>query len=188
MFQKLRLREVWGDVFRSQSQRYASESDIQTLVRFALEDVKAVASKLLPELKLDLFNELSVFQLRADIWVVTAAGVPVGVVKVKKPPLGDADPAAALNNMLVAGEMYDYLLRLKSFHGLRHCFGIATNYLCWRVFWLPSDETDEIAAANQVRLCAHKVMNSILGTFFLRFSMVACSSNVVVPDQIIIGV
>jgi len=122
------------------------------LVRFVLADVNALASKRMPGLNLQFFNGLSVFLLRADIWFVTVSGVPVGVVEVKKPPLNFAHSAAALNNMLLAGQVYDYLLRLKSFHGLRHCFGIATNYLSWRIFWLPSDESDELACAKQVRL------------------------------------
>ena len=154
MFQGLRLREVWGPVFTSQCVKCASESDIHRLVRFVLEDVKALASEQLPEMNLELFNELSVFQLRADIWVVTAGGVPVGAVEAKQPPLSSGDPDAALSDMSLAGEVLDYLLRLKTFHGLRHCFGIATNYVSWRVFWLPSDETDRIAAATEAWLCS----------------------------------
>jgi len=152
MFENLKLQDVWTRLFQSKCKSYATEADIQGLVRDVLEDVNGLASKRLPEMKLQLSNALSVFQLRADIWVVTAAGVPVGVIKVKKPPLGDANPADALNDMVLGGEVFDYLLRLKSFHGLRHCSGVVTNYLSWRIFWLSSDEADKSAAADKVRL------------------------------------
>lgn len=154
IFQGLRLREVWGHVFSSQRASCASASDIHGLVRFILEDVKALASEQLPGMNLGLSNALSVFQVRADIWVVTKAEVPVGVVQVNQPPLGSGDPDAALSDTSLAGELLDYLLRLKTFYGLRHCFGIATNYLSWKVFWLPSDETDKIAAATKIWLCS----------------------------------
>jgi hypothetical protein len=32
--------------------------------------------------------------------------------------------------------MFDYLMRLKSFHGIRFAFGIVTTYNKWRIYWL----------------------------------------------------
>lgn len=36
------------------------------------------------------------------------------------------------------GQMYDYLLLLKSFHGVTEAFGLLTTYEQWRVCWLSS--------------------------------------------------
>lgn len=57
----------------------------------------------------------------------------IGVVEVKKPGNG-----GALQNPYVQGQIFDYMLRLKSFFGLEHVFGILSSYKEWRIYWLPS--------------------------------------------------
>jgi len=46
----------------------------------------------------------------------------------------------------VHGQIYDYMLRLKSFFGLQHVFGIVTTYEEWRFFWF--SDSNAAAAAN----------------------------------------
>lgn len=78
---------------------WGSEQDIQQLVIAALHDALSASAL---ERKLHCFNELSVFQLEADIWVVmTATGVPVGVCEVKKPG------ANIMESNIVHGQIYD---------------------------------------------------------------------------------
>jgi hypothetical protein len=117
---------------------WATESDVQYHVRHVFKDV--CASTGLGD-HLQFHNELSVFGTAPDMWVMTLRGRPVGVVEVKKPGRG------ILGNEEVAGQMYDYLRRLRSFYGLKHAFGIATTYVEWRIFWLRDDATEAAAVA-----------------------------------------
>lgn len=69
-------------------------------------------------------------------------GVPIGVFEVKR---SGAD-AEVMASAAVHGQMYDHLMRLKNFHGLKHVFGILSTYTSWRIFWLPNPNTDTYAA------------------------------------------
>jgi hypothetical protein len=75
---------------------------------------------------------------------VKRSGVPIGVVEVKK----HKENSEVLSKESVHGQIYDYMLRLKSFHGLQHVFGIVSTFSQWRIYWLP--ECDEVAAASSV--------------------------------------
>ena len=44
----------------------------------------------------------------------------------------------------VHGQIFDYMLLLKHFYGLKYIFGIVTNYMEWRIYWLPT--SDDAAA------------------------------------------
>ncbi len=61
----------------------------------------------------------------------------MGVVEVKRPGKGIMDSEQ------VHGQIYDHMMRLRSFHGLRHVFGIVSTYNQWRVYWL--NDCNEIA-------------------------------------------
>ncbi len=47
--------------------------------------------------------------------------------------------------------MFDYLMWLKSFHGICFAFGIVTTYNKWRIYWL--SDANACAAATIVCLC-----------------------------------
>jgi hypothetical protein len=108
---------------------WGTESDIHGFVKDTLVDA-IFAAGLMDHVQ--CFNELSVFELRADIWVVTSKMVPIGVVEVKKPDEG------IMASERVHGQIYDYMLRLQSFFGLKNVFGIVSTYEQWRIYWLPS--------------------------------------------------
>jgi len=72
-----------------------------------------------------------------DIYAITLLGKPVGVVEVKKPQQG------VLDHPNVLGQLLDYLLQLRYFHGLLWSFGILTTYEEWRICWLPNQQSDE---------------------------------------------
>jgi hypothetical protein len=112
---------------------FASETDVARYSTAVLTDVAAAVLPLLArDEKLSFVSELSIFGDRADLWVLRRRGVPVGVVEVKKPG-GKKQP---LDSTVVAGQIFDYMCRLREFHGLNHVFGIVTTYREWRVFWL----------------------------------------------------
>ena len=96
---------------RLESYKWNSEEDIRLLVLTTMKDAIHTAGLLnLIELK----NEFGIFQARSDMWAVLANGFPIGVVEIKKPEEG------VMSNKLVWGEMYDYLLRLSTYSGLKH--------------------------------------------------------------------
>ena len=75
--------------------------DVQQLVKATLQD--AITAAGLGHL-LKCYNELSIFKLRPDIWVVRdERGVPVGVCEVKKPG------ANIMDSGIVHGQIYDYV-------------------------------------------------------------------------------
>lgn len=114
---------------------WGCESDIQGLVRQVL---KAAIYTVGLEGKVKCFNELSIFDLRPDIWSVCEGGAPIGVVEAKKPAIDDEDET--LENTFVQGELFDYMLRLQSFFGLQHVFGLLSTYERWRVCWMPCSQ------------------------------------------------
>jgi hypothetical protein len=116
-----------------------TESDIQGFVKLVLGD--AIAAAGLKD-ELHLANELSVVDLRPDIWLVLSSHrMPVGVIEVKKPG------STIMQKPLVFGQIYDYLLQLQSFNGLKTPFGIVTTYVEWRICWLANDSSDNLAAS-----------------------------------------
>ena len=93
---------------------------------------------------LTLTPEMGTFELRPELWVLRVAGMPVGVVEVKKPGKG------VLDHENVLGEVYDYLLHLPNFYGAKQMIGIVTTYREWRVCWLNNPETHELIEEDEV--------------------------------------
>jgi hypothetical protein len=129
---------------------YGSESDIARSVRAVLVDVAEALKPVLGELKVSFISELDVFGDRADLWILRRLGVPVGVVEVKRPGRTDA----IFNSEYVAGQIFDYMRRLREFHGLDHVFGIVSTYREWRIVWL-ADCDDAAFNDDRTRLLAH---------------------------------
>jgi hypothetical protein len=92
-----------------------------------------------------LTEEFSFIGKRADIALVLKNGVPVGVVEIKCPDMSDAALVRqasldGMNDPFVIGQLYNYMMALRSCFGVQHVFGIASNYYCSRIAWLSSDE------------------------------------------------
>ncbi len=133
---------IWATAHTGYLRSWGSEREIQTAVTLVLQDL--ISSVGLEDM-LRCYQELSIFKLRADIWIVVdATGVPVGVVEVKKPG------KKIMQSDYVHGQIYDYMMRLRSFHGLKHVFGIVSTYNQWRVYWL--NDCNEIAQSTSYRL------------------------------------
>jgi hypothetical protein len=132
---------IWSQHQTGGLESWGSESDIQGFVKIVLTDaIFAVGLKN----RLHCFNELSVFSIRPDIWiVVNNRGVPVGVCEVKTPG------SSIMESDIIHGQIFDYMLQLRSFHGLKHVFGIVSTYKQWRIYWL-NDKNCRNAAASAI--------------------------------------
>ena len=117
--------------------QYSTEQSVGEYVSSVMKDLAAALSVYVGfgDEGLTFAPELSIFGDRADFWILRRFGVPVGAIEVKKPDRG------ILAKEEVAGQLYDYMLRLRAFYGLDHVFGIASTYAEWRVFWLEDCET-----------------------------------------------
>ncbi|CAN0211480.1 unnamed protein product, partial [Ectocarpus fasciculatus] len=128
---------------------YSTEKDIHNLFHDVCFDMLKIAN-LDNELKLRC--DLEIASLKADIWVICCNGYPVGAVEIKK-PRKDKSSASTFHHPKVQGQLFDYMLRIRSFHGLRHVFGIMTDFEDWRICWLP--DSDEAALATELSYSLH---------------------------------
>ena len=114
----------------------STESDTVALVKDVMEDA-IVASKM----QFGLSGENKMDDKRPDILVIRKdGGMPVGVIEVKKPPRtnekGDVDAR-------IFGELYDYMMFLRSTYHMTPVYGLLTTYSEWYVCWLDGDGLNE---------------------------------------------
>jgi len=144
---------VWQPQFLQKVRTYTTENDIRNLVIDVL--LEAIVAAGLSG-KVNCLSELSVFDLRADIWLVMSHDRPVGVVEVKLP--GEK----IMRSPNVYGQIFDDMMSLRSFHGLKHVFGIVTTYEEWQIFWLPETMTaaaSTVAPPLELRLAPPEMKN-----------------------------
>ena len=55
-----------------------------------------------------------------------------------------------LESHQVAGQLYDYMMRLRSFYGLQAVFGIMTTYCEWRICWLDTTISRQLASTDRI--------------------------------------
>ena len=91
-------------------------------------------------------NELNISSCKSDLWVFTFDNYPVGSFEIKKPNL---DGTSIMNNKYLLGQIFDYMMKIRSVNGMRYVFGVITDYREWRICWL----NDSDAAANAAELC-----------------------------------
>jgi len=108
---------------------YSTEASIAFFCQCLLDDV-VQANPELQGLNLTFVPELSAFGDKADIWVLALHGRPIGAIEIKKPGVG------VMDSSWVAGQILDYMTRIRSFHGQDNVFGIVSTYTEWRVCWL----------------------------------------------------
>lgn len=133
-------RSIWVSKQQGAMDSFLNERKIQMLVRNVISDA-ITAVGLVEQLACE--EEMSIFRVKPDIWILTkSTGIPVGVVEVKIP-----DPEK-MDNGLIHGQIYDYMARLESFYGLQHVFGIVSTYQQWRICWFPS--SDNAARATEI--------------------------------------
>ena len=149
------MKRVQASIPFSTSRGYSTEMDVQQLCKQFLDDmIKASKLSHILELRCDL----QIADLKADFWVISYNGFPVGAIEVKKPGKGDRERDY--------GQLFDYMLRIRSFHGIRSVFGICTNFVEWTICWLPDsdvvalatnlvDSTDEISNTSATNRILH---------------------------------
>ncbi|KAL6071676.1 Protein kinase domain-containing protein [Balamuthia mandrillaris] len=123
---------------------WGSEKDIQRNVVTALKDVLTAAgigAFVSVQEDLTMFS-INSRQQKSDVYLVKQKTVPIGIVEVKKPTENIFDKNE------VNGQIYDYMMALRSFSGLRYVFGILTTYEQWRVCWLP--DANQLAQAEEL--------------------------------------
>ena len=102
-----------------------NENDAGHFIRNILED--AITASALP---LELSGEVSISSnYRTDFLVLRgASGLPVGVFEVKKP-----DSSNLEDSPKIFGELFDYMMFLKSTYNLATIVGVLTRYSDWYV-------------------------------------------------------
>ena len=118
---------------------YTTEPGVHSYCTLVLDDM-LIATGLSKELRIT--RELRVDKSKPDVWVLTRHGIPVGVMVIKKPV---EDKILIDRNF---GQLFDYMMRLRSFYGLRYCFGILTSFDQWFICWFP--DSDNYAASKVV--------------------------------------
>jgi hypothetical protein len=132
-----RCKERTPRFFEYESLEAFTEADIQKLVCNLLEDIIAAAEL---EGNLALRNDLSIAELKADYWVISFNGFPVAAIEVKKPGV------VSVGNMAINyGQLFDYLMRIRSFHGIRSVLGLFTNWDEWHIAWLEDSDSPALA-------------------------------------------
>ena len=99
-------------------------------------------------------EEFGFFHKFADIAVVLRNGVPVGVIEIKCPNTSDLGQLrercrVGVSDPFVLGQLYNYMMLLRSNFGVQTVFGIVSNYICTRFAWL-SDDSDPSPNADAV--------------------------------------
>jgi hypothetical protein len=126
-------------IFSNTTLEYSAEEDVQSYVKAVLTDM-IFAAKLNGTLR--VAQNLAISELKADFWILHLNGFPLAAVEVKKPGLSEDQMSFPY------GQLFDYMIRIRSFYGLRCIFGILTDFNTWRICWLP--DSNNAAIANQL--------------------------------------
>lgn len=117
-----------GIIWRDGPERYGHENDIVALVRVVVEHIASTLN-----IDVRIAAELCVLKVRADLWILTRLGIPIGAIEIKKP---DRARRGVMNNAHVLGELFDQLLWLDNFYGKKLGIGILITgeevRVCWR--------------------------------------------------------
>ena len=95
-----------------------SEQDIRRYVEYVIIDAIKAAGLFK---KVELKSELGIFSVQSNMLVVVFQRFPIGVIEIKKPG------PKLLESHRVFGQIYDYLLRLQSFYGLKYVLKSTTH-------------------------------------------------------------
>jgi hypothetical protein len=133
----------WDYVKEDGKVGYASENDRAGLFSGLVKDINRAM-----RLTFDTFTEVGAVGLRPDVWVVTWNMIPVGVMEVKKPDVGQKGLSQSiLDKPTVLGKLFDFQMQLPNFYGISPAFGIVTTFEAWRVCWIPPNDADVDAIA-----------------------------------------
>ena len=96
--------------------------------------------------------------LRTDLLVLKApSGLPVGVIEVKK-----HDNRELTERPAIFGELFDYMMFLRSTFNLEKVYGILTRYSDWFVCWLDSPLSLSSSSSSSLSSCSSSSLPSTL--------------------------
>jgi hypothetical protein len=114
------------DVFRADaSLKYASLNDVA-------DSVKSIVAVMINALGLGtcrLVAEMAVFGVRRDLWAMSRAGVPIGVIVVKQPDGRKREAGqTVLDDPSALGELHDLMMQLPSFYGMKQALAFSRRW------------------------------------------------------------
>ena len=117
-----------------------NEDELANLVRLVIEDAR---NSLNLSGTLTIKSQIGLMKMRTDFWLIIDSNkMPIGVVEVKLPEI----EKKKLDR--IHGQIFDYLVMLRAFYGLKIVFGLLVTYEQWWAVWLP---TASNAAKSQTR-------------------------------------
>ena len=123
---------------------YYTDWMVRNVVLDIIEDMLVTANL---HSKLRIRFELGIASLNSDILSISCNECPVGAVEILK-PIRYSSTESTFNSTKVQGKLLDYMLSIRSFHGLRYVFSIITDCDNWRICWLP--DSDDAALATDL--------------------------------------
>ena len=122
---------------------FSNEAGVNLHVERLMQDILRALGV---EEQVTIRPEVEVMSIRPDFMLILVNGHPIGTIEGKQP--GEA----ALTHHNILGEVYDQLKHLNTIFRVRTPFAILTSYEAWRICWLNTTESNEIAAMSAVSL------------------------------------
>ena len=134
-----------NNIYTKKFVHFSSENSIQRLINDYMTDIFDIMQRLNYLACYDTTSIITAISKEEmekhnipDVTIVKTRELnPVLPIEIKIPPEGDVD---ILNNKKVIGQLYDYMLSIKSFYNKKKVFGILTTLKGWRFLWLPNEE------------------------------------------------
>lgn len=120
---------------------FSNEAGVNKFVEAVMEDVILALGI---DRQVKLRAEVEVMNVRPDFTLIYVNGHPIGTIEGKQP--GNI----AMSDLNILGEVYDQLMHLHSIFGVDNPFAILTSYEEWRICWLNTDSSNEVAAMKQL--------------------------------------
>ncbi len=123
---ELSEKELLGSsiVLASQSTtlNYSTKNDIRVACLLFVKDMINACS-----LSNDIYitSELSIYSCKSDRWVFMHDNYPVGTFEVKK---NNLDGSSIMESKVLFGQIFDYMMKIRSVNGIRYVFGVITDY------------------------------------------------------------
>lgn len=93
-----------------------------------------------------VLREKGIDASRSDMWLVLENGIPIGAVEVKKPFSDQKKKQGIFEDRNFLGQIFDQLMCIRAFFGIRHVLGIVTTFEHWRFVCLPDSETAALSS------------------------------------------
>lgn len=120
------------NMFSSTELVYATEKGVRDHCKLVLEDLIHAANL---KSTLQLRGDLSIAEFHSHDLVISVDDNPVGAVEIKLPV-----KTRGKHQLINFGQLFDSMMRIRSFRGLKNVFGIVTNFEEWTIAWFPDTD------------------------------------------------